>query len=335
MSQALAEREADIARFRDAFKGEVAPEFTKPLVWSTPDGKKESPFELIKLGKEDPYGEVKAIFEAKNDESGQLVKVDYTQSSGLKLKRQLYLSGEDLISGEVAYNFGEVQIVLGAGYFAPMLLHPLCVKDQLADMESFRAGISVIKANTGPTVPRLALMEYGSNSQIPLNAEFPMADYEDAKNGTYEMRKGRFDEQPTYQTTYFQWENLVGAKVGATRFKEEGDHTHLGYYRWVTKINNSGLVQIEGTPYASKISHSRDRRRWGEGRLRFSRKNINTGEAWMFSVPEWLDKKRFVGDLESQSLSDFRWQYPVIFCVKRPGQEREWLSTLGKRDLPR
>ncbi len=338
MSKALAEREANIAKFQAAFNGESAPELTNSLTWKHPEtGKKEIPYKLIKLGKDSDYGDVKAVFEAEDRDSGTRVQVDYNQTYGLKLRRTLHQLGNTLIYGEVTYNSDGLQICIGAGYFAPMLLHPLCVKDQLADMQSMRAGISVTTNNPVSRVPRLASMEYETNSQIPLYAEFPLADLEDAKAGTYETRKGRFDTEPTYLTTYFQWENLVGAKVGATRFKEPADSTNtfLRSYANATKINNSGWTEVPDSHFVAKISHSRDRRQWGSGRLRFSRKNTESGETWIFSVPEWITKKGLIDNLQRQSLTDFSYSYPVIFCIKRPDQPREWLSNWGRIDRAR
>lgn len=177
-------------------------------------------------------------------------------------------------------------------------------------------------------------MEYTRSQQIPLNAEFPYASYEDATKGVYETRRGRFDHVSTRQTIYFQWENLVGAKVGVTKFKaEEADNACLNYYRWVTKVNNPEWTKLEGTPYAAKITHSPNRREWGKGRLRFHRKDVETGELWMLSVPEWINKADFIGNLVGQPLSTLRMEYPVIFWTRQPGQEKVGIIPyVGKYD---
>lgn len=74
---------------------------------------------------------------------------------------------------------------------------------------------------------------------------------------------------------------------------------------------------------------------WGEGRLRFSRINPQTGESWMFSVPEWMDDRRFNNDIQHSPLTSFFWQYPVVFCVKNRGEERKWFSTHSRFDKAR
>lgn len=343
MRQTAAELESDIRRFQEVF-GEVAPEFTKPLIIDTPSGKREVPYKLVKLGKDSDYDEERAIFEAReevlerdfsddDEPAGAVVKIDYSGSYGLKLRRMRYVheKSNSLISGELSYQVGELKAVLWAGYSCTFLLSPSNVERQLSREQHFDTGISIVAAN-GSNNPQLATVTYGMSQQIPLNAEFPSASFKDAKEGAFEMRREEYDTIPVYERTYFQWENLVGAKVGRTRFKGEG--VKLDYKRWLATVNSQQWISVEDTPYAAKITHSPDRRHWGEGRLRFHRRDTETGELWMFSVPEWLNKEEFIQNLNNDTFDNLCYKYPVRFWVRQSGQEREEVFTWGKRDLP-
>jgi len=60
--------------------------------------------------------------------------------------------------------------------------------------------------------------------------------------------------------------------------------------------------------------------------------NNETGESWMLSVPEWIDKGKYADAIKDRMLEDFFLEYPVIFCVKMHDEERKWFSTCYTRD---
>lgn len=335
MGQSPAEREADIKKFREVF-GDVAPEFTKPLTFSTPGGdKKEIPYILTKLGKDSAYGDVRAVFEAQESgEADTVSRIDYGKTYGLNLRRSLYLhtKSNSLIQGEVTFKSGELKAILWSEYSCMFLLHPLVIEHQLSLPQDFDAGITIVNSESSKTIPPIAEVEYTRSLKIPLTAEFPCANFETAKAGTYDIRQGKYNSRPLYETTYFQWENLAGAKIGRSKFRDEG--TWLTYSDQVAGINQKEWTKIKDSLYLGKMTHSRDRSEFGRGRLRFHRKDAD-GELWMFSVPEWLDKTDFLRHLQGATFMDFLYHYPVIFWVKQNGQDIQRISTWGRKDIPR
>lgn len=309
--------------FKEPFKANILGE---PQVW---------PFQEVKSNKDSSADRI--VFEAKShftkdmDTDPLLVRVSYEESYGLKAKRTIILrrfSDSELLmtSGEIRYSFGEVDIVMAAN-----LDGPFATEGIVGDPENFKPTIMVVAAGDKP-IPPIAYAEYQPSSQIPINAQFPCADFKEALNGEVEKRERH---PASYKQTYFQWEELAGAKVGITRYDNPTHPDWLQYYRWVTKINSREPIQLEGSPYEGKISWSHDRGHWGDGRLRFSRMNPKTGETWMFSVPEWINQQRFHNGIQSERLMDFFWEYPVVFCVKKRGEDRKWFSTYSNKDLPR
>lgn len=316
-----------------------APEFKEPFKASILGKPQSWPFQEVKSDKNSSVEKV--VFEAKSsftedmDMDPLLVRVSYEEPYGLEAKRTIVLrkfSNSELlmISGEIKYGFGEVDILIASN-----LNGPFETKEIVSDPENFKPTIMVVAAGDKP-IPPVAYMEHHFSSRIPINVEFPHADFEEALNGEVEKREKQGFNTPSYKKTYFQWEELAGAKVGITKYDDPTNLNRLNYYRWFTKINNREPVQLEDSPYKEKISWSQNRRgQWGSGRLRFSRINSQTGETWMLSVPEWIDKQRFHDSIQSEDLMGFFWRYPVVFCVKRPGEAKKWFSTFSKKDLPR
>ena len=308
-----------------------APEFREPFKANMFGGPQSWPFQEVKSGKDSSARKV--VFEAKSsftkdmDMDPLLVRVSYEEPYGLKAKRTIVLrkfSDSELLmtSSEIKYSFGEVDIVIAANLDGPSATEGI-----VSNPENFKPIIMVVAVGD-KRIPPIAYMDYHLSSRIPINVEFPHADFKEALNGDVEKREKHDFSQPSYKNTYFQWEQLVGAKVGIAKYDHPTDPDQLRYYRWVTKINNSEPIQLEDSPYKEKISRSESRWRWGSGRLRFSRINSQTGETWMLSVPEWIDKSCFHRDIQNNSLMDFFGQYPVIFCVKKPGEDKKWFSTL-------
>lgn len=63
--------------------------------------------------------------------------------------------------------------------------------------------------------------------------------------------------------------------------------------------------------------------------------NTDTGESWFFSVPEWMNTQNFILNIQESLLTDFATEYPVVFCVKKPGEPRNWFSTAFRSDRKR
>lgn len=313
-----------------------APEFSQPFKANTLFGVQYWPFQEIQT-KDDGSIREKVVFEAHGRPSEEtdplIVRVSYEAPYGLKAKRTIVLrqfpDSELLIqSGEVRYSFGELDISIAFGLGSPIVTPEIA-----RNPENFKATIGVLVDDE--QIPPLAYIDYHFSSQIPINVQFPYADYEEALKGEVEKREKQGFAPSSYRYTYFGWENLVGAKVGITRYDDPKDDDYLRHYRWFTRINSPEPVQLEGSPYKQKVSRSEAGWYWGEGRLRFSRMNIQTRESWMFSVPEWIDKGQFHNDIQYLPLTDFFWKYPVVLCVKRRGEERKWFSTHSNHDKAR
>ncbi|OGD87085.1 hypothetical protein A2870_04635 [Candidatus Curtissbacteria bacterium RIFCSPHIGHO2_01_FULL_41_11] len=326
------------AENRISFRESIAqaPEFSQPFVANTLFGVQHWPFQEVQASDGNESLREKVVFEAHGRPSEEtdpmVVRVSYEATYGLQAKRTVILRKypEELLmqSAEVRYNFGDIDISVAAGLSSPIVTSGI-----LSDPESFQATIGVLAGDK--PVPPLALVDYHYSSQIPLNADFVHGDYKEALEGDVEKRDKKGFSSPSYRKTYFQWEHLAGAMVGVTRYDDPKDSDYLRYYKRYTKINNREPVQLEGSPYRQKISRSEGGWRWGEGRLRFARMNSEVGESWMFSIPEWVNKHQFHRDIQHSPLSDFSWKYPVVFCVKRRGEERQWSSTWSNRDKVR
>jgi hypothetical protein len=324
---------------RLSFRSRVsqAPEFKKPFQLESM-GRNLIDLPFLEIPLDEKLSEEKIIFEAKSsfsesmDVNPILIRVSYEDPYGLEAKRtivQREFDGSELLmqKGEVKRNFGEIDIVLSSN-----LKIPLDDKETLSDMENFIPTISVM--SSGKEVPPIARIEYDSSSQLPITVKFPYADFWGALKGEVEKRDD--SNNHSYRYTYFNWEHLVGAKVGTTKYKFPAHPDSLEYYNQFVKINNMELTALpEDNLYEEKISKSSDNWKWGSGRLRFSRINKQTGEVWMFSVPEWIDKKNFNANIQDDSLMDFFWRYPVVFCVKRKGEDGKWYATWSKKDTQR
>ena len=313
-----------------------APEFSQPFVANTIFGVQHWPFQEVQAKNGDESGKEKIVFEAHGRPSEEtdpmLIRVSYEASHGLQAKRSViyrqYPDKPIMQSAEVRYSFGDIDISIAVGLSAPIVTPGI-----MNDPESFQATIGVLAGDK--PIPPLALVDYHFSSQIPLNAEFVHGDYKEALEGDVEKREKEGFSSTSYRKTFFQWEQLAGAKVGVARYDDPKDNNHLRYYRWFTTINNREPVQLEGSPYRQKILRSEGGWRWGEGRLRFARMNDQAGESWMLSIPEWVDKHQFHHDIQHSPLHEFSWKYPVVFCVKRSGEERQWFSTWSIRDKAR
>ena len=321
-----------LAQFRDSVSG--APEFTTPFKADTYLGIKYWPFqEATPDGADD-----KIVFEAHNDpfdEAGPLlVRVSYEAPYGLKVKRvlvyrQFSTTDHVLEDAKIMYSFGEVEISLHSH-----LRSPLVSEGFLRDPNSFNTSI-LVQAAGEESVPPLAQITYDWAPQVPINAEFSCADYQQALRGEAEKRDKQEFRQAGYRKTYFEWVHLIGARVGIARYDDPVDADNLKFYQWRTDINGRQPTSLKDSPYKAKISRSRSEWSWGNGRLRFSRMNEQTGESWMLSAPEWVSKSEFHGAIETANLADFLYRYPVVFCVKSRGEDRKWFSTFYTNDKAR
>lgn len=309
-----------------------APEFHRPFVAKTIFGTQDWPFVEIKQEKSDPYDREVVIFEANGLPSPETdplkVRVSYEEPYGLKVKRQVVSRryGDEFLMGSasVRYSFDEVDIVL-----ACQLESDIVIESMYRDPREFQASI-LVESRQG-TQPPLAYMVYELGKHVPIHAEFPCADYDQALVGNVEAREKR--NRTSYKKTYFQWEDLVGAKAGVARYDDPNHGDWLRHYAWPTTVNSREPKHLKGEIYKQKITRSPAMRR--EGRLRFSRMNVETGESWTLSVPEFIDIGDFHRNSQHEALRDFSWRYPIVFCVKRRGEERIWYSTWGQRDQGR
>jgi len=318
--------------FRESISG--APEFSQPFIARTIFGTQEWPFVEIKPEVSNGISREIVIFEANGLPSPETdplkIRVSYEEPYGLKVKRQVISRkyGDEFLmcSASVRYSFEDLDIVLVC-----QLNSDIVIESMYRDPSEFQASILVESRQGTQSQPPLAYMVYELGKHVPIHAEFPCADYQEALIGNVDAREtgGR----ASYKKTYFQWEDLVGAKAGVARYDNPEHETWLNYYAWQTIINGREPKQLEGEIYKQKISRSPSPRR--EGRLRFSRMNIETGESWMLSVPEFIDIEDFHRNSQHETLRDFSWRYPIIFCVKRRGEEKIWYSTWGQRDQGR
>lgn len=202
--------------------------------------------------------------------------------------------------GRIVYNKGAVDIIFEAGYrlWLPGGLTSEEIKNSLKDLHDFSVHISVFPANASEGQSSLAKIAYGLNSAVPIITDFLLADYQDALRGNVSRVDLGEKSSPRYiyPETLFGWETLKGAKVGLRRF-EEG-RIFPRSVSWDTRINSE------------------------------------TGESWFFSVSEWMNNVDFIRDLRGQDLGEFSCSYPVRFCVKRPGEKRQWFSTSSRDDKP-
>lgn len=332
-----------VEEFRKVF-GEV-PELTTSPTSITPEGD-QHPTQFKNFILEGEVGREKGIIQTPLlpgstyiPGSSSYLQIEYEKSYGLEVKRSMHLlnnpkkKGEtrtsEIMNGQVSYNFGEVKIVYGISFQSP--LDPLA--EQLRDKDLFNAYIMVLPTSNNEKYPPITSASYGWRGvRIPMHAEFVNADYENALSGSYEKRADRYSSQTNHLKTYFQWEYLVGARVGITAFRDDDGYYDKSFSK-ETKINTQKPPVLEGEQYRAKISHSRGHHLAPlVGRLRFSRMNMKTGESWMLSVPELVDNKEFMTRLRSASFCDFFWQYPVVFCVKQSGEPRKWFATFGRND---
>lgn len=348
----MPEKLVSAEQLREVF-GEI-PELRQPVNFPNPDGIIDQlPFKVFKLSEK--AGSEKACLEtelfpgsAHIPNSQALVRVIYEQPYGLRAKKWMHLQrigeGEDeqtfLDRGQISYDLGEVEIVLDMyqdSPFAPF-------QSDLEEPSKFKVAISVLSTADPRERHPLAQTAYDLNSLINIHTQFAYAEYEDARKGLVEKPlQSKWDPPTTlsaYQHTYFQWEYLVGAKVGHTEYKNRDDgRSDTFFNRWLTRINSIGLVQLGDTPYWQKMSHTSSEHAYSDtGRLRFSRVNKDTKESWMLSVPEQIanySKSTLVNNFQHTSLMDLFYNYPVGFCIKRPGEKSKWFTTFGRVDTRR
>lgn len=233
---------------------------------------------------------------------------------------------ETLLMGDIRYDAGPVSIVFNV---APQtVLH--AYDFMLKDPSSYLVTVAIESASSDPEKPPLAQVGYNwAGHKIPINTDFVDAGFEDALQGRIEQRHDILDRLNT-QSTYFQWEYLVGAKVGITRFKD-GQSGELESDRWLTQINAPQLTSLKDSPYQAGIYHSRER--WlNRERLSFVRTNALTEELWILSAPDWIMTTEFIRNLSGSLFRDFFSEYPVVFGVRRTGQEDLWFKTPGNNE---
>lgn len=328
----MAERDHRIP-FRERLS--KAPEYTQPFIANTVFGdRQEWPFQEVQPKNSDEHLQ-KLEFEAHGrthiDTDPLIARVSYEDNYDLEVKRTVisrkYHGSEPLMqSAQIEYDFDDIAIS-----YHIRLRSPIVFKETYEEPRNFQATILVL-SKKDPTAPPVARMDYDLSDRIKLNAQFPYANYDQALQGQVEKREKERLDPPSYRFTYFQWEHLVGAKIGWTSYENLESREELRHYKQITSLNSRQATEIPESPYKAKISISRSRRPLGAGRLRFARMDSETAESWMFSVPEWISINRFHNNIQSDSFMNFLCEYPVVFCTKKRDEERQWHSTWGTLD---
>jgi hypothetical protein len=320
------------APFSDLIK--TAPEATRPYIAELFTGETgEWPFTFI----EQP-NPTKAIFVAKSgrghEGSPSRIVVSYEESTGLSAKRTLHyrmpeFGDEYLVEGaEIRLNVGGIDIV-----YASVLDSPFVWEDVLKDRSNFFPAIRIEghKPNAHSHIPPLAHVKFDPTGETLLNAQFALADFEEATNGDIENRRNTFDNRPSYRTNYFALYNTGRSAVGVSRFEDtttnfadkEYSHSSLHFDGWYQNIGSDARV-LDGSDYKARISNFNS-----GGDIRFFRQNIQSGEEWMLSVPRTIEPVEFDADVSNRLFGDFLQSYPVAFYVKKPGEEPLSISSVG------
>lgn len=314
--------------FRETIKD--APEFAEFLEVNTILGMQRWPMSEA----EDSVSEDKIVFVANSTPSElapSRMKISYESPYGLRARRMVSerrASEEDyaMECAEIRFNLGDFDIA-----YATHLKGPFVIQEFLDEPRDFVTSIYVTSKSNN-NIPPLAAVSYDPAAKIQIDARFPTADFEKMLTGDFDKReKGRFG-QSSHSETYLQWEYLVGAKVGVSRYIDPSNPDWLRYRAWTTAINSREPKTIEGTPYEGKITRSLRSRPMQAHRIRFSRLNKEAGQSIMLSVPDSIDPYRFHNDIQYSPLADFLMEYPVVLCVKNRGEERKWYSTGRQTD---
>lgn len=314
--------------FRETIKD--APEFAEFLEVNTILGVERWPMsEAV-----DSESADKIVFVAKSTPSEltpSRMKISYESTHGLRARRMVLerrASEEDytMECAEIRFSLGDFEIA-----YATHLKSPIVIQKFLEEPRDFITSIYVISKNNN-NIPPLAVVSYDPAAKIQIDTRFPNADFEKMLIGDFDKReKGRFSPS-SHSETYSQWEYLVGAKVGVSRYIDPEHPDWLRFHAWPTTLNSREPKVIEGTPYEGKITRSLWSHPMQSHRIRFSRLNKEAGQSIMFSVPDSIDPYRFHNNIQYEPLADFLIEYPAVFCVKNRGQERKWYSTGRKTD---
>jgi hypothetical protein len=301
----------------------TAPEVNSPYTAKLVTGVTQQwPFHLVE--QPDPHKAVFATEIGGFQGSPSYVTVSYEESHGLTAKRTVFyrqpeFSSQFLIEGrEVKVKSGELEIV-----YIAALNSPFATEGILNNPNNFSPIISIKGSEV--TIPPLAHAKFDPEAR-PVSVEFALADYDAAKKGDIEMRRGKFDNFPTYRFNYY-FKNKNGRKVvGVTAFEDktstfagrEYSHFELNSSGWY--FDGNGLRLLEGSNYAAKISDL-------NGQLRLARQNMQTGEVWMFSIPEEIQPQVFCEDIDNLSMVDFFRKYPASFTIKKKDEKPKWIRS--------
>lgn len=367
-----------VNRFRSTF-GE-APELTNKVEFPTEDanertGVKKVLYTLTSL--DGPLGKERATFIAGVDLRHNLIRVEYERMFGLRVRRELNLAGfpdrnewelvselreafgdhtqfseklrlitdkrrtekDNLLLGEgnLTCNLGEVQVVYQIRYPG----WPLFVTEPLlANPHNLRASILVLSSQQDQGVP-LAQVQYHASKEIDFTCDFPCGDYDQVLTGQIDKRLYYVDRK-VHQYTYFQWEYLLGAKLGFAKFKDgqsgdlrcEMSIAKIGrHYRQPQSLRfrSSGhhrFADIKDSGYEGKICRLPSNDSSNHiGNLQLTRRNKETGELWELTVPGAIDINSYRDAFLTDSFDDFLFKYPVVFDVRKPSEKRKTFST--------
>lgn len=346
-------------QFRSVF-GDV-PELTQPVVFTEGRGKIVVPFDQFQISDHGSMGKLGILetfpfaehhIEPCDDprsypDASTLIRVKYDSLYGLKARTWQALrritrdawSDEEkkepellLLFGHMQYDFGPVSI-----YYRAMPVSSFHANYDffLRDPSAYKVSIEVMPNSSDleekPSPARVSYTKEGI--EIPLRGEFVNTEYDEAlTNGVEERSSGSFVSL-RYPYTYFLWKYLGGIRLGSTRFKNNKSSELNGFER-PANLNPARQYLLRGSPYKAGVYFGYREGGGinpGERTVSFVRMNKKTGESWVLSVPDWIDGHRFMSDLSNEPFMNFYYKYPVVFGVRRPGQEDIWLRTHGNQ----
>src|SRR3990167_1977573 len=347
-------------QFRSVF-GDV-PELTQPSVFSEGDQKIIVPFDRFQIedhGSRHKIGILETSpYDAsacdRNDDTlsypdaSNLIRVRYDSLYGLRARtwqvlriitRDAWSEEKEepeliLLFSDMKYDCGSVSIFYRS---MPASFFHANYDLLLRNPNSHRVSIEVRSNSLDlEEKPPIAQILYSPNDQEPIiRGEFVNAEYDEALNNGVEERKGKLSGEWNHPYTVFLCEFIIGLRLGSIQFQDKQSGNLRQFHR-EAKLNPPRPYPLKGSPYTAGVyfGYRNDLVRGGLGhrRLSFARMNRQTGEEWVLSVPDWINSRHFMNDLSGKPFGDFFLTYPVVFGVRRLGQEDQWCVTLGNHD---
>lgn len=335
--------EVNKAQFRTVFD---APELKQPIIFARDDRNLIIPFDRFQIEDDghfrrgiletSPYDELERDLHENPDSYADeeiFVRVKYDSMFGLKaktwqllrrIKREAWSSDQEaqepellLVSGYVRRDFGPVSISLDIGPLSAIhAAHNFTLRNQ----DSFQININVIPTPTNlEEKPSFAQITYTKGDwRVPIEGKFVDAEYNQVLTDETEGLNS--------PSTYFRGQHLIGTVLGR-RWLTNDQSPKMKSIERNAKVNPKTLSLLRGSPY--KVGLYRHQPKFEKGRLIFARRNTESGESWILSVPEWIDNHGFSNSLSGYT-RDCVTSFPVTFGVRREGQKDQWFSTFGR-----